>query len=260
MVDRQFYLDQLKEHLQYYREIGVDTLHAELGERIVALARQSFRGSKSSPDRELESGLTEPNKVLPLFPATVRDSVSGESLDDIRTDLGDCRRCALCAGRTHIVFGSGTSETQLVFVGEGPGADEDAQGLPFVGAAGQLLTKIIEAIQLKREQVYICNVVKCRPPGNRTPEEEEIRACSPFLFRQIASIQPKVICCLGAVATQTILKTKTPVGKLRGRFHEFQGIQVMPTWHPAYLLRNPAAKRDVWNDVRLVKSALDSSS
>jgi DNA polymerase len=182
---------------------------------------------------------------------------SGESLDSIRTDLGDCRRCKLCSGRTNIVFGSGTSQTRLVFVGEGPGADEDAQGLPFVGAAGQLLTKIIEAIQLTRDQVYICNVVKCRPPSNRTPEEDEIAACSPFLFRQIESIRPQVICCLGAVAAQTVLGTKTAVGKLRGRFHDHRGIQVMPTWHPAYLLRNPAAKRDVWDDVKMIKALLD---
>jgi DNA polymerase len=155
------------------------------------------------------------------------------------------------------VFGSGTSQTKLVFVGEGPGADEDAQGLPFVGAAGQLLTKIIEAIQLTRDQVYICNVVKCRPPSNRIPEEDEIAACSPFLFRQIESIRPQVICCLGAVASQTLLGTKTAVGKLRGRFHDYRGIQVMPTWHPAYLMRNPAAKRDVWDDVKKVRALLD---
>ena len=144
-----------------------------------------------------------------------------------------------------------------MFVGEGPGADEDAQGLPFVGAAGQLLTKIIEAIQLTRDQVYICNIVKCRPPSNRTPEEDEIAACSPFMFRQVESIRPRVICCLGAVAAQTVLGTKTAVGKLRGRFHDLRGIQVMPTWHPAYLLRNPAAKRDVWDDIRKIKTLLD---
>jgi DNA polymerase len=192
-----------------------------------------------------------------LFELPASQQPSGETLDSIRTDLGDCRRCKLCSGRTNIVFGSGTSQTRLVFVGEGPGADEDIQGLPFVGAAGQLLSKMIEGIQLTREQVNICNVVKCRPPGNRTPEEDEIAACSPFLFRQLDSIRPQVICCLGVVATQTVLGTKTAVGKLRGRFHEYRGVQVMPTWHPAYLLRNPAAKRDVWDDVKKIRALLD---
>ena len=222
--DRQFYLSQLKERLQYYKEMGIDGLSVKVS---------------------LESA--------------VETTPSSETLESIRTDLGDCRRCKLCSGRTNIVFGSGTSEARLVFVGEGPGADEDAQGLPFVGAAGQLLTKIIEAIQLTRDQVYICNIVKCRPPSNRTPEEDEIAACSPFMFRQIESIRPRVICCLGAVAAQTVLGTKTAVGKLRGRFHDYHGIQVMPTWHPAYLLRNPNAKRDVWDDVKKIRALLDES-
>jgi uracil-DNA glycosylase len=148
-----------------------------------------------------------------------------------------------------------------VFVGEGPGADEDAQGLPFVGAAGQILTRIIEnVLDLKRDQVYICNVVKCRPPGNRFPEEDEIATCSPFLFRQLESIRPSIICCLGAAAIQTILRSKVSVGKLRGRFHEYRGIPVMPTYHPAYLLRNPEAKRDVWDDMKKVKVFLNELS
>ena len=178
-------------------------------------------------------------------------------LEEVRTELGECTRCKLHKGRHNIVFGVGNPRAKLMFVGEAPGEDEDLQGFPFVGKAGQLLTKIIEAIQLTRDQVYICNIVKCRPPSNRAPEDDEIAACSPFLFRQIESIQPRVICCLGAVSAQTVLGTKTPVGKLRGHFHDYHGIQVMPTWHPAYLLRNPAAKRDVWDDVRKIKALLD---
>src|SRR5262245_35950974 len=252
--DRQFYLAQLKERLLYYKEMGIDGLSvsASLEKEVAATTVDQgiFR-----PEPASDSGAA--NRNLSLFELPLSQQPSGESLDSIRADLGDCRRCKLCSGRTNIVFGSGTPQTKLVFVGEGPGADEDAQGLPFVGAAGQLLTKIIEAIQLSRDQVYICTVVKCSPPSNRTPEEDEIAACSSFLFRQIESIRPKVICCLGTVAAQTVLGTKTAVGRLRGRFHDYRGIQVMPTWHPAYLLRNPAAKRDVWDDVKKIRSLLD---
>ena len=251
--DRQFYLAQLKERLQYYKEMGIDglSLKASLEKVVTATVNQEIVHPAPVPD----SLVVKRNSSL--FELPLNQQSSGESLESIRTDLGDCRRCKLCSGRTNIVFGSGSSEAKLVFVGEGPGADEDAQGLPFVGAAGQLLTKIIEAIQLTRDQVYICNIVKCRPPSNRTPEEDEIAACSPFVFRQIESIRPRVICCLGAVAAQTVLGTKTAVGKLRGRFHDYRGIQVMPTWHPAYLLRNPNAKRDVWDDVKKIRALLD---
>jgi DNA polymerase len=175
-----------------------------------------------------------------------------ETLADIRTDLGDCQRCPLARERNHIVFGDGNSRAKLIFVGEGPGFEEDQQGKPFVGAAGQLLTRIIEAIQLTRSQVYICNVIKCRPPGNRNPEPDEINACFPFLERQIATIRPDFICALGAFAAQTLLKTAMPISRLRGRFHEYQGIKVLPTYHPAYLLRNPDKKRDVWEDMKML--------
>jgi len=253
--DRHFYLAQLKERLQYYQEMGIDGLSVKASlEKALAAAALGRQETLSSMP---VSGSAVAQRNASLFEAPLSQQPSGESLESIRADLGNCRRCKLCSGRTNIVFGSGTSQTKLVFVGEGPGADEDAQGLPFVGAAGQLLTKIIEAIQLTRDQVYICNVVKCRPPSNRVPEEDEIAACSPFLYRQIESIRPQVICCLGAVAAQTVLGTKTAVGKLRGRFHDFRGIQVMPTWHPAYLLRNPAAKRDVWDDVKKIRALLD---
>ena len=175
-----------------------------------------------------------------------------ETLQAIRADLGDCQRCRLAAGRTHIVFGEGDSHGKLVFVGEGPGYEEDQQGKPFVGAAGQLLTKIIQAIELTREQVYICNIVKCRPPGNRTPLPGEIETCAPFVERQIAAIKPDFICALGAVAAQRILRTSEPISRLRGRFHDYKGIRVLPTYHPAYLLRNPDKKREVWADMKLL--------
>ena len=180
-----------------------------------------------------------------------------ETLEAIRSHLGDCQRCRLSAGRTHIVFGQGNPKARLVFVGEGPGADEDRQGLAFVGAAGQLLTKIIKAMGLTREEVYICNVIKCRPPGNRNPEVDEIQACRPFLERQLTAIGPQVICTLGTFAAQTLLETTAPISRLRGRFHTYNGIKLMPTYHPAYLLRNPDQKRAVWEDVQKIMTILD---
>ncbi len=175
-----------------------------------------------------------------------------ETLESIHGDLGDCQRCKLASGRNHIVFGDGNAKAKLVFIGEGPGAEEDRQGQPFVGAAGQLLTRIIEAIKLSRSQVYICNIIKCRPPGNRNPESDEIKTCFPFLERQIAAIQPDFIIALGSFAAQTLLGTTTPISRLRGHFHVYRGIKVVPTYHPAYLLRNPDKKRDVWEDMKML--------
>jgi uracil-DNA glycosylase len=175
-----------------------------------------------------------------------------DSLEDVRVDLGDCQRCRLAGGRNKIVFGAGDARAKLVFVGEGPGFEEDQQGLPFVGRAGRLLTRIIEAINLTRDQVYICNVIKCRPPGNRNPESDEINTCFPFLKRQIAAIRPDFIVALGTFAAQTLLGTTTPISRLRNRFHEYNGIKVLPTYHPAYLLRNPDKKRDVWEDMKML--------
>jgi uracil-DNA glycosylase len=174
------------------------------------------------------------------------------ALEDVRADLGDCQRCRLAGGRNKIVFGAGHPGAKLVFVGEGPGFEEDQQGLPFVGPAGQLLTRIIEAINLDRDQVYICNVIKCRPPENRNPESDELNACFPFLKRQIAAIQPDFIVALGTFAAQTLLGTTTPISRLRKRFHEYNGIKVLPTYHPAYLLRNPDKKREVWEDMKML--------
>ncbi len=177
----------------------------------------------------------------------------------IRDDLGECTRCGLCSKRTNIVFGVGDPNARLVFVGEGPGADEDLKGEPFVGRAGQLLTKIIESMGMERREVYIANVVKCRPPENRTPLPDEVATCSPFLFQQILAIRPRVIVCLGTPATQTVLGTRDTITRLRGTFHELGGMRVMPTFHPAYLLRNPAAKREVWDDMKKVMAELKKS-
>ncbi len=180
----------------------------------------------------------------------------GETLDDIRRDLNECVRCPLHAGRKTIVFGEGNPQARLLFIGEGPGRDEDIQGLPFVGRAGQLLNKIIAAMGFKREDVYIANVVKCRPPNNREPLPDEVAACTPFLERQIEAIRPKVICALGASSARHLLQTDAPVSVMRGRFHEHKGIQVMVTFHPAYLLRNPAAKKQAWEDMQKVMAVL----
>jgi DNA polymerase len=188
--------------------------------------------------------------------------VNGErpTLDQIRRELGDCKRCKLCTGRKNIVFGSGNPRAELVFVGEGPGENEDIQGQPFVGAAGELLTKMIEAMGFNRDLVYICNVVKCRPPGNRNPEPDEIQACEPFLRSQLLAIQPKVIVALGKFAAQTLLRDSTPITRLRGQWRDYQGVQLMPTFHPAYLLRSPQEKRKAWEDLQAVMKVLGKTS
>ena len=195
-------------------------------------------------------------KETPGKPKTAGPTESGESLEDIRKELERCNRCPLCEGRKTVVFGEGNPHARLIFVGEGPGEEEDIQGRPFVGQAGQLLDKIIAAMGLKREDVYITNVVKCRPPKNRAPKPDEVAACAPFLERQIKAIQPKVICSLGASASQYLLQTDAPVFTLRGRFHDHNGIPVMVTYHPAYLLRNPTAKKQVWEDVQKIMAML----
>lgn len=178
-------------------------------------------------------------------------------LEDLRVNvIGDCRRCKLCEGRTHVVFGDGSARARLMFVGEGPGSEEDRRGVPFVGRAGQLLDQIIRAMGYAREEVYIGNVVKCRPPENRAPQPDETAACTPFLFRQIEIIRPHVIVALGSPATQALLETSLGITKIRGTFREYRGIPVMPTFHPAYLLRNPAAKREVWDDMQKVMTLL----
>jgi uracil-DNA glycosylase len=196
--------------------------------------------------------------VVPLGPSLFEavDKVQNDSLPKIREDLGDCTRCKLHKGRHKLVFGDGSPKAQLLFVGEGPGADEDAQGLPFVGRAGKLLTQMIEAMGLQRKDVYICNVVKCRPPENRTPEPDEVATCSPYLVRQIDAINPKVLVCLGAVAAKTLLQTTRGITQFRGEWLEWRGRKLIATYHPAYLLRNPNAKGEVWKDLQKVMAEL----
>ena len=186
-----------------------------------------------------------------LFSATKLNNV--HSLEELRAEIGDCRRCKLCQGRTNIVFGVGNPKAELMFVGEGPGRDEDLKGEPFVGRAGQLLTEIItKGMKMRRDEVYIANVVKCRPPENRNPESDEITACQPFLIKQVELVNPRIIVALGTFAAQTLLQSKTPISRLRGVWHSYQGVKLMPTLHPAYLLRNPNDKRLVWQDIQAV--------
>ncbi len=204
-------------------------------------------------------GIEEPETLLKSIPKKLPSRPSLNSLADIQKWLGDCQRCGLCQERKKIVFGVGDEKAQLMFIGEGPGADEDMQGLPFVGRAGQLLDKIIEAMKLKREQVYIANIVKCRPPGNRAPLPEEANTCLPFLKAQIDFVKPKMIVCLGSTATTYLLQNAMSMSQLRGRFHYLPfnpKIQVMPTYHPAYLLRNPDAKKMVWEDMKKVMAEM----
>jgi uracil-DNA glycosylase family 4 len=182
------------------------------------------------------------------------------TLDEVRKELGDCKRCKLHRTRKTIVFGEGNEKAKLMFIGEGPGYDEDVQGRPFVGKAGQLLTKILQSINFPREEVYITNIIKCRPPQNRNPEPDEIQSCNPFLMKQIDVIQPKIICALGAFASQTLLKTDAKITALRGKFYDFEGIQVIPTYHPAFLLRNPERKREVWEDMKKIVELLGSDA
>jgi DNA polymerase len=194
-------------------------------------------------------------------PATVirrQASAGGKPalLQRLRQEIGDCQRCKLCLHRTNIVFGEGNPDARLAFVGEAPGADEDIQGRPFVGNAGQLLTRIIEAIQLKRADVYIANIVKCRPPSNRDPEDDEIRTCLPFVQQQMAIIKPRIICTLGRIATRALLQTDRGITELRGKFHQLGDCNVMPTYHPSYLLRNQEKKRETWADMQMVQAEL----
>ncbi len=218
---------QIREYLEFYRDLGFDSIYIQP---------------------------TEMSSPLPAL------SPQNDTLDQIRLDIGDCKRCRLCEARNKIVFGSGNERSALVFVGEGPGADEDEQGLPFVGRAGQLLTQMIEntaakeGIPIRRPDVYICNVVKCRPPENRTPLPDEMEICGQFLFRQLEIIRPKAICVLGATAMKALLNTKEGITRSRGKWHKWRDIPVMVTYHPSYLLRqyNQQAKREAWEDLKTV--------
>jgi DNA polymerase len=237
---------QLAEHLRFAQELGV----AGASRDPVWTGRGSEVPRFPEPEAEGPGPAAVPN-ALPVF------SDQAEALAAVRADIGDCTRCKLhTLGRRQIVFGVGNPNADLMFVGEAPGGDEDIQGIPFVGRAGQLLTKIIEAIDLKRDDVYIANVIKCRPPQNRNPEQDEVETCEPFLFRQIDIIKPKVIVALGTFAARALLRTLDPISRLRGRVYEYRGAKLIPTFHPAYLLRNPSSKRDVWEDMKVVRGLL----
>ena len=211
-----------RSHLEYLRDLGFDEIP-------LAEGRQSQQVAAKTP---------------------------GETLEAIRADLGDCQRCQLGTTRTTLVFGVGNQRARVVLVGEAPGREEDEKGEPFVGEAGRLLDRILFAMGLERSEVYICNVLKCRPPNNRDPEPEEVATCEPFLVQQLEAIRPEMIVALGRFAIQTLLQTKLPINKLRGNWQEYQGVPLMPTYHPAYLLRNPVGKREVWADMRLVMQRL----
>src|SRR5258707_644082 len=239
--------NQLKEHLRFAAELGVS-----------GTSRDATWRTRTTPaGREGQQGRVgqEGQEALRVFRSPA------EALVAVRTEIGDCTRCKLhTLGRKQIVFGVGNPNANLMFVGEAPGRDEDEQGFPFVGRAGQLLTKIIEAIELKREDVYIANIIKCRPPQNRNPEPDEVASCEPFLFQQIDVIKPKIIVALGKYAAQTLLRRETPISRLRGQRFDYRGAKLIPTFHPAYLLRNPSSKREVWEDMKLVKRLLTAES
>jgi len=241
-----------------------DTLFPRTDQKsYLAELREMVIGLRHHLEEERNLGLegwprvSSPSGAKSLSGPAMGHSLAPAELPVVRAELGDCRRCKLHPYRTQIVFGTGNPQAKLVFIGEAPGRDEDLQGEPFVGQAGQLLNKIIQAIQLRREEVYIANIIKCRPPENRNPEPDEIAACEPFLIKQLQVIRPRLICALGAFAAQTLLKTEERISSLRGNFHEYQGIPLMPTYHPAYLLRNPSRKRDVWEDMKKIKKEYD---
>jgi len=265
---------ELAEWLRYYRDLGFTHLFRRDARRherdplmpvqiatetSAAIADSMTARTKPGPPDAHPVALPQPGAGLQQV-GLFTPGAKQETLEQIRENLGDCRRCKLWQGRKNIVFGSGNPKAELVFVGEGPGADEDEQGLPFVGRAGQLLTDMIEkGLKIPRSEVYICNIVKCRPPGNRKPERDEVAACREFVERQIDSIRPRVICALGATAAETILASRESMGRLRGRWYEFRGVPVMVTYHPAFLLRDPSRKTETWADLKLILAQLGSS-
>jgi len=266
-------LRETREYSRYFGELGVETVEpAKTAEATSAVRETQAKTrplqatakpveiaqpavvavSKSNQQDSLFADLAQPKSSLAQLQTK-------ESMEDIWHDIGDCTRCGLCEGRTQIVNTHGNHKARLMFVGEAPGADEDAQGKPFVGRAGQLLTKIIEAIGFKREEVLIGNVNRCRPPGNRQPTLEEASICRPFLFREIAAVQPDVIVVMGNTALRNLLEVREGITRVRGQFQDFRGIKVMPTFHPAYLLRDPSKKRETWEDLKKVRDYLDTT-
>jgi len=245
--------ETLRQYLEFYQDLGFKTLYRQTPVAQVFPVDGPGGPSYSAAVVDAPEGLSHSMELPPLAP-------KDDTLPKILEDIGDCRRCKLCEGRSKIVFGVGNERSPLVFVGEGPGADEDEQGIPFVGRAGQLLTQMIEGtakkegIALKRADIYIANVVKCRPPGNRTPEPDEMEICGQFLYRQLSTIKPKAICALGGTAARAVTGNKEGVTKMRGKWFKWRDIPVMVTYHPSYLLRpyNEAAKREAWEDLKKV--------
>jgi DNA polymerase len=260
--------EALLARIRFYRDLGVTefyrrpvnaALMAQLAGEPVNLGDHEPQPAISQSTISQEDQPISLRKQMPVAPeiaAAVPAAERAAALQLIRDEIGECTRCALHAGRNKLVFGDGSPSARLMFVGEGPGADEDAQGLPFVGKAGQLLNNMIAAMGLKREDVYIANVVKCRPPGNRVPEPEEGATCSPFLFRQIDVIRPQVLVALGATAATWLLGTRQPLAGLRGRVHSVRGTQLIVTYHPAYLLRDPRQKKEAWADLQIAMREL----
>lgn len=273
-------LKHAREYVSYFRELGAETIDSEtaaasitkltvtetinLPIELVAPPVQptSTRSPKPFFERSPVASATPPSSQTLFGDAPVIASMpqSNETLEEIWRDIGDCTRCGLCSGRTQVVNTHGNHQARLMFVGEAPGADEDAQGKPFVGRAGQLLTKMIEAMGLRREDVIIGNVNRCRPPGNRQPTLEEAAICRPFIFREIATVRPEVIVVMGNTALRNLLEIKAGISSVRGRFHDYHGIPVMPTFHPAYLLRDPSKKRETWEDLKKVMEHLEKTS
>jgi DNA polymerase len=266
----------LKGHVQYFNELGIELVepspiasHAVAKKQEtapVAKPRTSVRDAKAPVPSPVTETVSSPVKRGTISEAALFKDLSAqpeqllpseETFEAIHAEIGDCTRCPLHDGRTNVVHTEGNRNARLMFVGEAPGADEDAQARPFVGRAGQLLTKIIEAIGFKRDEVLIGNINRCRPPGNRAPTAEEAAVCKPYLLREIASVQPDVIVVMGNTAVHNLLDTKEGITKLRGRFHDYKGVPVMPTFHPAYLLRDPSKKRETWEDLKKVRDFLD---
>jgi DNA polymerase len=260
-----------QEQLEYFKELGVElapsspSSHAPIQTVIDQTPSEAIQDQLSTVARPvIKKGSAAQVSVSALFQdlGATEQAIekSDETLEQIHAAIGDCTRCPLYQGRTHVVHTEGNRKARLMFVGEAPGADEDLQARPFVGRAGQLLTKIIEAIGLKREDVLIGNINRCRPPGNRAPTTEEAAVCKPFLLREIAVVQPEVIVVLGNTAMKNLLDTQEGITRLRGRFQDYKGIKVMPTFHPAYLLRDPSKKRETWDDLKMVRDYLDSKN
>ena len=257
-------INETKKQLEHLRVLGVEGIHgATLNEQVTSQRhadpqRPAQLGAQPMPVPQVQERESPSALFGDLAPAPAKLTPSTETFEQIHCEIGECTRCPLYKERTHVVHTEGNRKARLMFVGEAPGADEDAQARPFVGRAGQLLTKIIEAIGLKREEVLIGNVNRCRPPGNRAPTAEEASMCKPFLLREIAVVQPEVIVVLGNTAMKNLLDTREGITRLRGTFQDYKGIKVMPTFHPAYLLRDPSKKRETWEDLKKVRDYLDS--